>query len=131
VTTDGGGIPIAPAFNARAESGANYRYIAGGAPGKLYFDVVGDTPNSVVYNDGVQDLMVWVPGASEMTVPAAPAGAPPADTGTSQIIGGTELGGAESGGPNDVAPAVPPPPEINPFEFDNNAPSHEAARGGR
>jgi hypothetical protein len=29
--------------------------------GKIYFDVVGDVPNSVVYNDGVQDLMVWVP----------------------------------------------------------------------
>jgi len=24
-------------------------------------DVVGDDPNSVVYNDGVQDLLVWVP----------------------------------------------------------------------
>ena len=29
--------------------------------GKLYFDVVGAEPNSVVYNDGVQDLLVWVP----------------------------------------------------------------------
>lgn len=128
VTVDGGGIPIVPMFNARAESGANYRVIGGGVPGKLYFDVVGDTPNSVVYNDGVQDLLVWVPGASEAT---APAGAPAADTGTSEIIGGTELGGAQSGGPDNVAPAVAPPPEINPFEFDNNAPSHEAARGGR
>ena len=52
-----GGIPIAPMFNARAESGANYRVIGGGLPGKLYFDVVGDIPNSVVYNDGVQDLL--------------------------------------------------------------------------
>ena len=77
VTVDGPGgwaPPVVPMFNARAESGANYRVIAnapggpGAAPpggsstGKLYFDVVGDVPNSVVYNDGTQDLLVWVPG---------------------------------------------------------------------
>ncbi len=69
--------PVIPFFNARAESGQNYRVLANvwtppgvsGAAvpqgsqssGKIYFDVVGDVPNSVVYNDGVQDLMVWVP----------------------------------------------------------------------
>ena len=63
-------------FNARAEHGANYRVIAdagvggavppgGSSIGKLYFDVVGDVPNSVVYNDGVRDLLAWVPGAPE------------------------------------------------------------------
>lgn len=62
VTVDGGGIPMMPMFNARAESGANYRVIGGTVPGKLYFDVVGDVPNSVVYNDGVQDLLTWIPG---------------------------------------------------------------------
>lgn len=69
--------PVIPFFNARAESGQNYRVLAnvwtppgvsgaavpqgGTSSGKIYFDVVGDVPNSVVYNDGVQDLMVWVP----------------------------------------------------------------------
>jgi hypothetical protein len=62
VTVDGGGIPMMPMFNARAESGANYRVIGGTVPGKLYVDVVGDVPNSVVYNDGVQDLLTWIPG---------------------------------------------------------------------
>jgi hypothetical protein len=67
----GWATPLVPLFNARAESGANYRVIGGiGVPsappggsttGTLYFDVVGDPPNSVVYNDGVQDLLVWVP----------------------------------------------------------------------
>jgi uncharacterized protein DUF1942 len=57
-----GGAPMVPMFNARAESGANYRVIGGTIPGKLYFDVVGDVPNSVVYNDGVQDLLTWIPG---------------------------------------------------------------------
>lgn len=60
-----GAAPMVPMFNARAESGANYRVIGGGVPGKLYFDVVGDVPNSVVYNDGVQDLLTWIPGAPE------------------------------------------------------------------
>ena len=65
LVTNDGGVPIAPMFNARAESGANYRVIGGGIPGKLYFDVVGDVPNSVVYNDGVQDLLTWIPGPFE------------------------------------------------------------------
>jgi hypothetical protein len=60
-----GAAPMVPMFNARAESGANYRVIGGGVPGKLYFDVVGDVPNSVVYNDGVQDLLTWIPGPPE------------------------------------------------------------------
>jgi hypothetical protein len=69
--------PLVPFFNARAESGQNYRVIAnvwtpeglsgatlppgGSSSGKVYFDVVGDVPNSVVFNDGVQDLLAWVP----------------------------------------------------------------------
>ena len=62
VTAEGWAMPMVPMFNARAESGANYRVIGGTVPGKLYFDVVGDVPNSVVYNDGFQDLLAWVPG---------------------------------------------------------------------
>ena len=57
-----GAMPMVPMFNARAENGANYRVIGGGVPGKLYFDVVGPPPNSVVYNDGVRDLLAWIPG---------------------------------------------------------------------
>ena len=132
----GWATPLVPLFNARAESGANYRVIGGGvapAPpggqttGKLYFDVVGDAPNSVVYNDGVQDLMVWVPGPPVGGVPViAPSGAP---AGTSEIIGGAELGGGEATGGEVAAPAViPAPAEISPFE----TPEQRAAReGGR
>jgi Domain of unknown function (DUF1942) len=71
----GWATPLIPLFNARAERGANYRVLANAGPGpvppggsstgKLYFDVVGDEPNSVVYNDGVQDLLAWVPGPPE------------------------------------------------------------------
>jgi hypothetical protein len=116
-----GGIPIAPLFNARAESGANYRVIGGGAPGKLYFDVVGDTPNSVVYNDGVQDLLVWV-----STGPMA-SGAPDVAGESTENIAEAPAAGPEATG-DDVAPAVAPPEEIvSPFETPEQ---HEAHGGG-
>jgi hypothetical protein len=70
-----GGIPVIGMFNARAEDSSLYRVIAnapggvsgawlppgGTTTGKLYFDVTGPAPNSVVYNDGVRDLLAWVP----------------------------------------------------------------------
>ena len=112
----GWGTPLVPLFNARSESGQNYRVIGGNLPpappggqssGTLYFDVVGDAPNSVVYNDGVQDLLVWVPGAPVGGVPVVG----PTETGTSEIIGGSELGG---GGPDAVAPPVVSAPRGSP-----------------
>ena len=33
----------------------------GSSTGKIFFDVVGDPPNSVVYNNGDHDLLAWVP----------------------------------------------------------------------
>ena len=57
--TNDGGVPIAALFNARAESGQLYRIIGGGIPGKIYFDVTGAQPNQVVYNDGMQDVLLW------------------------------------------------------------------------
>ena len=76
VTVDAFGswaTPMVPMFNARAENSAMYRVLAdagvggavppgGSTTGKLYFDVVGDVPNSVVYNDGVRDVLAWVSG---------------------------------------------------------------------
>ena len=66
-------IPVVPFFNARAESGANYPVLTNvsslsgaqlgegaATDGKIYFDVVGDVPNSVVYNDGPEDLLAWI-----------------------------------------------------------------------
>ncbi|WP_142389935.1 DUF1942 domain-containing protein, partial [Mycobacterium sp. shizuoka-1] len=62
-------------FNARAAGGANYPVLWQAATpqgisgatlqqgdtswGKLYFDVTGPAPTSVVYNNGVEDLLVW------------------------------------------------------------------------
>jgi uncharacterized protein DUF1942 len=134
VTVDAPGgwaTPIVPMFNARAESGDNYRVIAnapggpaaaapgGSSNGTLYFDVVGDVPNSVVYNDGTQDLLVWVPGQPEGGVPGAGGGSGPPDSAGSStsLIGNAPAGGDVTGG-DMVAPDViaPPPEAVNPFE---------------
>ena len=127
VTVEGLGgwaTPLVPLFNARAESGQNYQVIGGGvaaAPpggqttGKLYFDVVGDVPNSVVYNDGTQDLLVWVPGAAEGGVPEG--SGIPDGTGTSEVIGTAPTDGGQMTGGDEFAPAVDAAPaEIDPFE---------------
>jgi hypothetical protein len=105
-------VPIVPFFNARAESGANYPALAtvsslSGAPlfegatadGKVYFDVVGDVPNSVVYNNGPEDLLAWIqPTPGEPTAGGSTGGG---STGTD---GGGSRGVMGSTGPNDVSP---------------------------
>lgn len=133
VTADAPGgwaTPIVPMFNARAESGDNYRVIAnapggpaaappgGSSTGKLYFDVVGSVPNSVVYNDGTQDLLAWVPGPPEGGVPGAGGSGPPDSAGSStEIIENAPAGGVESGGDMAVPADIAPPPEVvSPFE---------------
>jgi Domain of unknown function (DUF1942) len=103
-----GGFPITPNFNARAQSGQNYRVIGGGVPGKIYFDVVGDTPNSVVYSDGVQDLLVWV------SPKPISSGAPDVSGESTEDIGGAPSDGGGTTGGNDVAPAVQAP---GPFQL--------------
>jgi hypothetical protein len=112
-----GGIPITPNFNARAQSGENYRVIGGGVPGKIYFDVVGDTPNSVVYSDGVQDLLVWVSPKPISSGAPDVSGESTSDIGGAPSDGGGTTGGGETGG-NDFAPAVeaPAPFELTPAE---------------
>ncbi|HUL99452.1 MAG TPA: MPT63 family protein [Mycobacterium sp.] len=67
--------PIIPNLNARTDSGQNYRvlwqaYAPNGisgetlsqgdkSKGEIYFDVSGPPPTKVVYNNGVEDLIVW------------------------------------------------------------------------
>jgi len=76
--------PIVSNLNARSADGENYRVLFGVATsqgvnpaalaqgektsGKLYFDVTGADPDSVVYNAGGQDLVIWAPAP-----PASPA----------------------------------------------------------
>jgi len=140
VTVEGLGgwaTPLVPLFNARAESGQNYRVIGGGvdaAPpggqttGTLYFDVVGDKPNSVVYNDGVQDLLVWV---SPMPISS---GVFYIDGASTENIGGEPTGGggevasapAEAPGPAEVI--APPPYQLT--EPEVAEPGFNAVPGG-
>lgn len=67
--------PTIPFFNARSDSGQNYQALyqapapeaVSGTPltqgaettGKIYFDVTGAQPTSVVYNDAVADRLIW------------------------------------------------------------------------
>lgn len=67
--------PLVADFNARAANSQTYRVvntvptpdgispapIAEGdeASGKIYFDVTGQPPNGVVYNDGAEDVLLW------------------------------------------------------------------------
>ena len=85
----GAATPIVSNINARARSGQTYRALFGVATaqgvnpatlgpgqettGKVYFDVTGDKPDSVVYIAGGQDLLVWV---------QPPPSVPRSDTGT-------------------------------------------------
>jgi hypothetical protein len=101
--------PAVPFFNARAENGDNYRVLetvsniggpigqGGSTSGKVYFDVVGATPNSVVFNNGAEDILGWVmpPGVAPEEL------APPASSGGSE--GGAE-GSSGSTGPNEASP---------------------------
>src|SRR5246127_4922820 len=82
--SDGGLVtPQVNDFIARGPNGQNYRVIdkvaapgslnpapipqGSESTGTLYFDVTGAPPNGVVYNDGMQDVLMWtsnVPGTS-------------------------------------------------------------------
>ena len=100
--SDGGIVtPMVNDFIARGPNGQNYRVIdkvqapgslnpapipqGSESTGTLYFDATGAPPNGVVYNDGMQDILMWtsnVPGASTPGAapnsPAAPPSATPA-----------------------------------------------------
>jgi len=104
-------------FSARSVGGQSYPVLTGvfppqglsGAPlpprgstsGKIYFDVVGEPPNSVVYNDGSSDLLSWVIPPGE----GAPitGGGGSTDGGTGGGAGGSQ-GVTGSTGPNEASP---------------------------
>lgn len=125
---EGSVTPIVSNLNARARSGQTYRVLFGVATpqgmnpatlgqgqkttGKVYFDVVGDSPDSVLYNAGGRDLLVWVQpppqlptrngGGSYSSAPAA--SAPPAAPTTPTTPTGAPAGAAAI--PGAPAPGV-------------------------
>ncbi len=133
----GNANPHIERFGARAESGDFYPAIPGYSNlDKLYFDVVGPVPNSVVWNDGIRDILAWIPGepltetnAAEPPVfpeegfgPAPAATAPYAPAPTMP----TENDAAIVATPNDLAS---PTPGIS--EAEAAMPGFNADGGGR
>lgn len=106
--SDGGVVtPMVNDFIARGPNGQDYRVIDKvGVPnglspapipqgtestGTLYFDVTGAPPNGVVYNDGMQDILIWTSNMQGGSAPGAPNSPAP-------------------GAPNSPAPGAPPAP---------------------
>lgn len=113
VATSGTVTPLVSSFHARTAAGENYEVVntkptpeglnpapitqGGQASGKVYFDVTGAPPNGVVYNDGVQDVLIWTNNASN-TLPGAGATAPATDgTGAGATAPATEGTGQAEG----------------------------------
>lgn len=73
----------------------------GSTTGKLFFDVFGEAPNSVVYNDGTRDILAWVPGTIPLEgIPVAPTVFGPSET---EVM--PESGGAPSEASGGAMPA--------------------------
>ncbi|MDT5172778.1 MAG: hypothetical protein QOG37_29 [Mycobacterium sp.] len=86
--SDGGVVtPMVKNFSARGPNGQTYKLIdKAGVPGglnpapipqgsesrgTLFFDVTGAPPNGVVYNDGLQDILIWTSNVSGAAAPGA------------------------------------------------------------
>jgi hypothetical protein len=98
-------IPAVPSFTARSASGASYPVrsdvsnlstfplLQGDTrKGQIYFDVAGEAPNSVVYNNGAGDVLTWVQAGQPL----------PGSEGE-----GSGPAGGEGGGPEGASQGVP------------------------
>lgn len=110
-------VPQPVNFLARTPGGADYRALIpastlSGAPvnaggmmsGKLYFDVTGENPDSVIYNANFEDLLGWVG---------------PMPVGGPEVVPGTNASGDASGGmsggaqvPGSTGPMEAMPPQV-------------------
>ena len=132
LTIDGFGgnyPPFIERFGARAESGAFYPSIWGASNGsKLYFDVVGDTPNSVVFNDGIRDLLAWVPGQPGST--AAPVVVPDEDENFQVVPDNSAAAGAPPSGDNSAIVATPNDLAAPPYQITEGEAAEPGFNGG-
>ena len=111
--------PMIDRFGARTKKGVFYPAIQGASNmNRLYFDVTGPEPNSVVWNDGVRDILAWVPGDIPLEgfwdKPDPPPPPPPPLPGmdNSQVIDGTGAMPAESDPAIVATPNVIPNPGV-------------------
>src|ERR1700712_717190 len=119
VRSDGGVVtPQVRDFSARGPNGQTYKLVdnvevpnglnpapipqGSESKGTLYFDATGAPPNGIVYNDGLQDILMWtsnVPGSSMQGGPGTSTqGGPGTSTPGHQGVTG-------SGEPSDSGPA--------------------------
>ena len=111
-------------FVARTPGGADYRVLSnvstlsGGplgqgdmASGKLYFDVVGENPDSVIYNADTQDLLGWV--GLQPIEPGQITPGTDSSGGTSSTTTTTEGGGGNTGVNGSTGPNLATPPPIS------------------
>lgn len=115
VRSDGGVVtPLVRDFSARGPNGQTYKLIdnvevpnglnpapipqGSEAKGTLYFDATGAPPNGVVYNDGMQDVLMWTSNVPGTSTPNGPG------TVTPGMMGPTEPGNTSP------APGAPPAP---------------------
>lgn len=119
---EGSVTPIVSNLNARTKSGETYRVLYGVATpqgvnpatlaqgektsGKIYFDVVGDSPDSVVYNAGGDDLLVWISAPPQLprAYPSQPAPSSGASTTPAPAAAGTP--GAPAAADGTLPPAA-------------------------
>lgn len=102
--SDGGLVtPMVNDFIARGPNGQNYRVIdkvqapgslnpapipqGSESTGTLYFDVTGAPPNGVVYNDGMQDILIWTSNVPGTSAPGAAPNSPSAPQNSSPAPG--------------------------------------------
>lgn len=111
--------PIVSNLNARAKNGDTYRVLFGVATeqgvnpsslaqgqkttGKIYFDVTGESPDSVFYSTGGQEELLWLE--------APPAPAAPSTSGSGSSSYGTGSAPAAS---DAATPATPEEPGVTP-----------------
>ena len=88
--------------NVEVPNGLNPAPITQGSESKgtLYFDATGAPPNGIVYNDGLQDILMWT-----SNVPSARAGGP----GTMTPVQPGVSGPAEPGDSGPAPGALPAP----------------------
>ena len=111
-----------------SSAGASTAPPGGQTTGTLYFDVVGDTPNSVVYNDGVQDLLVWVSPRPISSGAPDVAGESTENIGGAPTGGGGEVASAPAEAPGAAEVIAPPPYQLT--EPEVAEPGFNAVPGG-